>query len=117
MFAGWELVGHACLRTLQFLRAPSVIRDRRALENALGGRPALADPRAAGPTWGWLYRFALERGYLDGLLDRFVVAPFVRTFRWFDSLERTATDALAGKSAEPESAEPQPQPEGIEQVA
>jgi NAD(P)H-quinone oxidoreductase subunit 5 len=113
-----HLIGHACLRTLQFVRAPSLLRDRRALENALGGRPAQADPSEAGPRWAWLYRFALERAYLDGLLDRCVVAPFVRTFRWFDALERVATDALAGRKTAPASAsEAKPQPQRIEQVA
>jgi NADH-quinone oxidoreductase subunit L len=120
---GWRylalihLLGHACLRTLQFLRAPSLLRDRRAIEDALGGRPS----QPAGlPAWGawraWLYRFALERGYLDGLLDRYVVCPFVSMFRWFDSLEGRATDALSGE-ANPAPITPQPNPEKIEQAA
>src|SRR5262249_40492460 len=120
---GWHyvalvhLMGHACLRTLQFVRAPSVLRDRHALEDALGGRLARQEAEAPGPVRAWLYRFALERAYLDGILDRFVVAPFVRTFRWFDALERGATDALAGRTV-PAPAEPTtPQPETIEQVA
>ena len=43
-----------------------------------------------------LYRFALERGYLDAALIAFVVTPFVRMFRWFDALERRWTDWLSG---------------------
>src|SRR5205085_12021875 len=46
---GWRfvplvhLLGHACLRTLQFLRAPTLLQDYRHLENAIGGRlPRLA---------------------------------------------------------------------------
>ena len=100
---GWRyvplvhLLGHACLRTLQFLRAPTLLQDYRHLENALGDRV----PRAAGAGGGWLYRFALERGYLDALIDRFVVVPFTAVFRWFDRLERRATEALAGPGPEP----------------
>ncbi len=96
------LLGHACLRTLQFLRAPTLLHDYHLLENAIGDHL----PRPTG-LWGrlspgrfrrWLYRFALEQGYLDSILRNFVAAPFVRLFRWFDSLERRATDRLAGRT-------------------
>jgi NAD(P)H-quinone oxidoreductase subunit 5 len=95
-----HIVGHACLRTLQFVRAPTLLQDYRFLENAIGGRL----PRAQ-TFWGrllpesarsWLYRFALERGYLDSFLNDYVAAPFVRLFRGFDALERRWTDFLAG---------------------
>src|SRR5262249_25502002 len=67
-----HLIGHACLRTLQFIRAPTLLRDYHQLENAVGRRlprpggllVALAPARLQ----AWLYRFALERGYLDVLL-------------------------------------------------
>ena len=99
---GWRylplahLIGHACLRTFQFVRAPSALRDHHATENALGDRL----PRPAG-SGGRLYRFALERGYLDARLDRLVVGPVVRLFRSCDRLERRLTAALAGRPAEP----------------
>ncbi len=99
-----HLIGHACLRTLQFLRAPTLLQDYRALENALGGRL----PRSAG-SWprrllpesvrAWWYRFALERGYLDALLLDYVVRPFLRLFQWCDVLERKWTAYLAGNPA------------------
>lgn len=112
-----HLLGHACLRTLQFLRAPSVLRDRRSIENALGGRPEQPPQLPVSGAWrAWLYRFALERGYLDAILDRFLVRPFVLTFRWFDALERRATDALAGQSA-PAPVPDQSKPEEVEQAA
>jgi NADH-quinone oxidoreductase subunit L len=59
---GWHwvalihLIGHACLRTLQFLRAPMLLQDYRTMENAIGGRfgpapaPAGSEPRPAS-TW------------------------------------------------------------------
>jgi NAD(P)H-quinone oxidoreductase subunit 5 len=103
---GWHylalthLMGHACLRTLQFIRAPTLLHDYHLLEKALGSHL----PPRTGP-WdrlerqrfrAWLYRFALERGYLDTLLSDVVVAPFLRLLRRCDGLERHWTDFLAG---------------------
>lgn len=95
-----HLLGNACLRTLQFIRAPTLLHDYHLLENALGEHL----PRSAGPFGRLapgrlrrrLYRFALERGHLDALLGDYVVGPFVRLFAWFDGLERRWTDFLAG---------------------
>ena len=107
---GWRyiplvhLLGHACLRTLQFIRAPTLLQDYRR-PGERHWRPTRI--RAAG-LWVrliprgprvWLYRLALERGYLDILLTEFIVMPFVKLFRWFDRLERRATDAIAGCEA------------------
>ena len=47
----------------------------------------------------WLYRLALQQGYLDASLSDYVVGPFVRAFRWFDRLERRWTDFLAGEAS------------------
>ena len=33
-----HMIGHACLRTLQFLRAPTLLHDYRTIENAIGTR-------------------------------------------------------------------------------
>jgi NAD(P)H-quinone oxidoreductase subunit 5 len=95
-----HILGHACLRTLQFIRAPSLLHDYHTLENAIGGHlPTAQVPWlwivAKRGHW-WLYRLALERGYLDSFLSRYVVTPFVRLFRGFDTLERRWTDLLAG---------------------
>ncbi len=105
---GWDylalihLLGHACLRTLQFIRAPTLLHDYHSLENALGRHL----PRAGGP-WKrlgrerfriWLYRFALERGHLDTLLVDYIVAPLLALLRRCDCLERRWTDLLAGRT-------------------
>jgi NAD(P)H-quinone oxidoreductase subunit 5 len=96
-----HIIGHACLRTLQLLRAPTLLLDYRTLENAIGGRLP-----GAGSVWArWLpeslrrrvYRFALERGYFDVILSDYVVRPFTRAFVWCDSMERRWTDFLAGE--------------------
>lgn len=95
-----HMIGHACLRMLQLLRAPNLIRDYQALENAMGARlthhAGLEERVVPARARLWLYRFALERGYLDACLTDYVVNPFLRVFRLFDSLERRWTDFLSG---------------------
>ncbi|MCI0455994.1 MAG: hypothetical protein L0Z62_03315 [Gemmataceae bacterium] len=98
-----HLLGNACLRTLQFLRAPTLLHDYHLLENALGAHLQHSGSplgRLTTGRWrGWLYRFALERGYLDALLTTYLVAPFLRLFRWCDGLERRWTDFLSGRAS------------------
>ena len=96
-----HILGHACLRTLQFVRAPTLLHDYHTMENAIGEhlpRGATAWPGSTHRFKDWLYRFALERGYLDAILRDFVAAPFMRLFRWFDSIEQRWTDFLAGRA-------------------
>jgi NAD(P)H-quinone oxidoreductase subunit 5 len=99
----FHILGHACLRTLQFVRAPTLLQDYRTLENAIGATlpPAGAPWRrlATDRAHVWLYRLGMERGYLDSLLVDYIVVPFVRTFRWFDALERRWTDFLTGEAS------------------
>jgi NAD(P)H-quinone oxidoreductase subunit 5 len=106
---GWRYVplvhalGHACLRTTQFIRAPSLLHDYHTLENAIGEHL----PRAGGPLrWllpaaarRWLYRYCLERGYVDAGLMTYLVGPFVKLFRMCDALERRWTDFLSGRAS------------------
>jgi NAD(P)H-quinone oxidoreductase subunit 5 len=123
---GWDylalvhLLGHACLRTLQFIRAPTLLHDYHHLENALGSHL----PRTGG-LWdrlkgqrlrSWLYRFALERGYLDTLLAEFIVAPFLRLLRRCDRLERRWTDFLGGRATK-ESAMAKSSPDLVEELS
>ncbi|MGE3821935.1 MAG: proton-conducting transporter membrane subunit [Isosphaeraceae bacterium] len=94
-----HLLGHACMRTLQFLRAPTLLQDYHTLENAIGDHlPRGSTPwerLSAGPK-AWLYRFALERGYLDAILREYVAGPITRTLLWCDAAERRWTDFLSG---------------------
>jgi NADH-quinone oxidoreductase subunit L len=98
-----HLLGNACLRTLQFVRAPTLLQDYRQLENAIGQHlPRLGDPvgrLAPGRLRAWLYRLSLERGYLDSLLNTYLVAPFLGLLRGCDRLERRWTDFLAGRAS------------------
>jgi NADH-quinone oxidoreductase subunit L len=95
-----HIIGHACIRTLQLVRAPMVLRDQRVLENAVGGRLGAAPPPRLAflpqPAQLWLYRLGMERGYFDAVLADYVVRPFVGMFRLFDAWERRWTDLLAG---------------------
>jgi NAD(P)H-quinone oxidoreductase subunit 5 len=94
-----HLLGHACLRTLQFLRAPALLGDRQSLENALGRRLAPAAELSAAQiarSLAW-YRWAFERGFLDQSLDRFVVEPVLGVFRWCDRQERRWVRFLEGE--------------------
>jgi NADH-quinone oxidoreductase subunit L len=95
-----HIVGHASLRTLQLLRAPTLLRDYQSFENAVGGR-LLTD----GGWWSrllprgmqlWLYRYAMERGYFDALLDTYVIAPFRGVLQFAEAVERRWTTFLSG---------------------
>jgi NAD(P)H-quinone oxidoreductase subunit 5 len=106
---GWQyialahLLGHACLRTMQFLRAPTLLHDYHTMENAIGEH--LSPP--GGPLGRllpdraqlWLYRYALERGHVDMVLVSWVARPIAGLFRWFDRLERRWTDFLTGRAS------------------
>jgi NAD(P)H-quinone oxidoreductase subunit 5 len=118
-----HLLGHACLRTLQFIRAPTLLHDYHLLEKAT----SVYLPRSGGtlPVFGlsrvrrlrgWLYRFALERGCLDALLARYFVTPFVRLFRWCDAMERRWTRFLTPGGASRESDLLKPHSGGMEDL-
>jgi NAD(P)H-quinone oxidoreductase subunit 5 len=107
-----HLLGHACLRTLQFLRAPSLLHDHHQLENAIGSRPReeaiLWEQRLPLPIQRALYRLALERGYLDSLMERYFARPFVAFFRALDRHEERLADVLDGSEAKPAQARSTP---------
>jgi NAD(P)H-quinone oxidoreductase subunit 5 len=95
-----HIVGHACLRTLQLLRAPTLLHDYHNLENALGSHLPHGSSRLGRwlpmPVQRWVYRFALERGYFDTGLNDYVARPLLSVFRWCDAAERRWTDWLSG---------------------
>lgn len=87
-----HLAGHACFRLLQFLSAPNVLHDLHGIESAMG-EPALAKSHV-GRVHRVVFLVALERGFLDSILDRVVVGPFTRTARGMTRLDRWLCDAL-----------------------
>lgn len=88
----FHIIGHALLRTLQLLRASNLLHDYFKLETALGKKIAhlsssatdTKKPSLIQQSW---YRFGLERGYLDTMLDRTFVNPFSSFFQWCSRLE------------------------------
>lgn len=94
-----HIIGHACLRTLQLLRAPTLLHDYHALENAVGGhlrQDARILEKMSSGVRAWCYLFATHRCYLDGMIDTFVVYPLRLVLRKCDALERSWTDFLSG---------------------
>jgi NAD(P)H-quinone oxidoreductase subunit 5 len=93
-----HLAGHACFRLLQFLSAPNVLHDLHALEEIAnhhttrvrGLLPVLKSDRVRQR----LFLVALERGFLDNLLDRFVVEPFTRLAHLLTRLDEWLCGAL-----------------------
>lgn len=102
-----HLAGHACFRLLQFLSAPNVLHDLHAMENAIGERPSPAhgylERLAPSRLRRLLYLVALERGFLDSIIDRVVVAPFMRFANQLTHFDRWLCDVLipAARTAVP----------------
>ncbi len=100
----FHIVGHASLRSLQILRSPSLLHDHHHLEQSMGralprsgGHLERLVPDALQP---WLYRAALERGYLDTLLLDWVAGGWTRFFRAIDRVEARWGRLLAGDAPE-----------------
>lgn len=93
-----HILGHGCMRTLQFVRAPTLLHDYRILENAIGTHISHGTKRSrlSEQIRAWLYRFALERGYLDSFLMEYLARPFLATLHWCDRNERRWTEFLSG---------------------
>jgi NADH-quinone oxidoreductase subunit L len=95
-----HILGHGCLRSLQFVRAPSLLLDYRTLENAIGARltqsSSFWERLVPEHLRARLYRLALERGYLDAWLTDGVAAPLIHLFQRCDALERRWIAFLSG---------------------
>jgi NAD(P)H-quinone oxidoreductase subunit 5 len=86
--AGWytlafiHLAGHACFRLLQFLSAPNVLHDLHGLEDGVGNRVVVASGYSkAGRSHEVrrrLFLIALERGFLENILERIAIRPFTQ---------------------------------------
>jgi NAD(P)H-quinone oxidoreductase subunit 5 len=94
---GWKWIavahtlGHATVRTLQFLRAPSMLHDYHAMHSAIGGELSATGQHLEDlfpqKMQLWLYRWALDRGQLDTILDRFVIHPLMQLSGVFAKLD------------------------------
>ena len=94
-----HLAGHACFRLLQFLSAPNVLHDLHGIEDAMGDRTATGGARrgtaSSDRARQHLFLIALERGFLDSILDRLVVAPFNRVARLLTRLDEWLCGAVS----------------------
>ncbi len=80
---GWKwlavvhILGNATVRTMQFLRAPSMLHDYRQMHSAIGSElsPTSKQIEELLPerVQLWLYRWAFDRGHLDTILDRSLI--------------------------------------------
>jgi NAD(P)H-quinone oxidoreductase subunit 5 len=102
--AATHILGHAVVRTLQFLRSPSMLHDYHRMHSAIGGEISptgrhLKDliPEAA---QFWLYRWALDRGHLDTILDRWFIHPLLQISRLFARMDGIGMTARANPRKE-----------------
>ncbi|MEZ5356607.1 MAG: proton-conducting transporter membrane subunit [Bryobacteraceae bacterium] len=99
MLALAHMSGHTVVRTLQFLRAPSMLHDYHRMHAAAGGHLGRTGEHYHGiippGVRLWLYRAGLERGFYDALVDRFATAPVLHLSRWLASLESSSHDSAA----------------------
>jgi NAD(P)H-quinone oxidoreductase subunit 5 len=98
-----HILGHATVRTLQFLRAPSMLHDYHRMHSAIGG-----DIAAAGTRFEdllpegvrlWLYRWAFDRGHLDTILDRWTIQPLMDLSKLLARLDRLGLPRHRGRPA------------------
>ncbi len=107
---GWKwiavahILGHATVRTLQFLRAPSMLHDYHNMQSAIGGELSPTGKHLGDlfpePVQLWLYRWALDRGHLDTILDRLAIHPLIRLSNLFAKLDSLGLDPSVSRHEE-----------------
>ncbi|HVB87704.1 MAG TPA: proton-conducting transporter membrane subunit [Candidatus Dormibacteraeota bacterium] len=101
---GWKwlavahILGNATVRTMQYLRAPSMLHDYHQMHSAIGSEVAptgkqIEELLPEGVQL-WLYRWAFDRGHLDTILDRWVIAPLLQASAYL-----AKGDRIGGRSA------------------
>ena len=96
---GWRwiavahILGNATVRTMQYLRAPSMLHDYHQMHSAIGGElsPTGKQIEESLPERVklWLYRWAFDRGHLDTILDRWVIDPLLHVSSYLAKVDRT----------------------------
>ena len=100
---GWRwlavahILGNATVRTMQYLRAPSMLHDYHQMHSAVGGQLAATGTQVEEMLPErlqlWLYRWALDRGHLDTILERWVIAPLSEISAYLSRPDRTRTSS------------------------
>ncbi|BCS34859.1 oxidoreductase [Luteitalea sp. TBR-22] len=90
-FAVLHMTGHALVRTLQFLRAPSMLHDHHQMHAAVGGHLTATgghfERLLPEPVQWWAYRLAVDRSHLDTLIDRLVIEPLHALSVWLGRID------------------------------
>lgn len=94
-----HVVAHAVIRTLQLLRAPSLLHERHHLEQMLGHHIRVFHPsdEAVTNVQRFMFRLRLERCFLDNLLVDCLVHQTLRFVRLLDTLECRLADLITGQ--------------------
>ncbi|HKV25842.1 MAG TPA: proton-conducting transporter membrane subunit [Candidatus Acidoferrum sp.] len=89
---GWKwlavahILGNATVRTMQYLRAPSMLHDFHQMHSAIGSEVSQPGRQMEDflpeRVQLWLYRWAFDRGHLDTILDRWVIVPLLQISRF-----------------------------------
>lgn len=100
-----HILGHAMVRTLQFLRAPSMLHDYHQVHAASGGHLEKTgrhyDYYLPEPVRIWLYRMAMDRGHLDTLLENVFIQPLLQLSRGLARLDRIGLTKSEGAANVP----------------
>ncbi len=91
-----HIVAHALIRSIQFLRAPSLLHEMHELHSAVGGRPVHKSAYR-----GWMsnpknYRMAADLFFLEIIIERFIASPFLAFCRFLQKLDSNTLDFLVG---------------------
>jgi NAD(P)H-quinone oxidoreductase subunit 5 len=99
-----HILGHAMVRTMQFLRAPSMLHDYHQMNSAIGGEFTSAgwqlEDLVPKHVQLWLYRWAFDRGHLDTILDRWVIQPLLEVSRLLAKLDHIGSPRPASRPGE-----------------
>lgn len=96
---GWKwlavahILGNATVRTMQYLRAPSMLHDYHQMHSAIGEEISPTGKQIEDllpeRVQLWLYRWAFDRGHLDTILDRWVIDPLMQASAQLAKLDRS----------------------------
>jgi NAD(P)H-quinone oxidoreductase subunit 5 len=117
---GWRwlvvahILGNATVRTMQYLRAPSMLHDYHQMHSAIGGQLSPTgrqiEEMLPDKIQLWLYRWAVDRGHLDTIIERWVIAPLSQLSAYLSRQDRTsapsATTGRPGRTVEVSTAGP-----------
>jgi NAD(P)H-quinone oxidoreductase subunit 5 len=96
-----HILGHAMVRTMQFLRAPSMLHDHHQMHSAIGTSSSEMQFEDLLPenVRISLYRWAFDRGHLDTVLDRWLVQPLLNASVLLARLDQAGSHGHGSDSA------------------